>query len=150
MTLRACVLYTIRLQSINFYSCVVCHLSCRSLMRSAYIEHVVTPEEVARNHHYHSPPPTARPLLLKSERLAPGHLSSTTHRTHRPQLHLQEAVADNVDPTPAPKRICIWASEKMDGQKTIWLQQIINLNKVSSKNLFVTHIMPKLISKCVV
>jgi hypothetical protein len=32
--------------------------------------------------------------------------------------------------THSKKRICIWTSDTMDGQKNIWLQQMLNLKKV--------------------
>ena len=95
------------------------------------MEHVLSPEKIKENRRFYSPP-------SQYEESIP----SQTHKKTLIKMTIGEgptAEELNMPPSAAvtrdvsvkrKKNICLWTSDTMDGQKNIWLQQMLAMNRV--------------------
>lgn len=82
-----------------------------------YIEYVLSPEEIKNNRKFYG----AQIPKISSEE------------------QIRSTRGDGM--TNGVTNICIWGSDQMDGQKTIWFQQAKHLNQVSACYVHITYLL---------
>jgi hypothetical protein len=113
---------------------------------TGYMEHVLSPSEISQNRRFYTPHvhdiqhSSSLSENTKSSRsvikMTIGVGDETTVVSDQ-KISPSSAASNSLlssnsvySATHSKKRICIWTSDTMDGQKNIWLQQMLNLKKV--------------------
>ena len=96
--------------------CVFIHSQLVSLV--GYVEFVLSPEEIQQHRRL-------------SNDVDPADSAQPPSRS--------EPISEpSSDPADRPRMICVWGTDHMDGQKSIWLQQMRHLDQVLPPLVFVT------------
>lgn len=118
---------------------------------AGYMEHVLAPDEIKENRRYFAPHPSmdgdidmdTKDSSLQKVAVAGEGGGRATKTASKPLLKMTlgsrfsssaKVIAmptAQSTSTHRKQRICMWTSDVMDGQKNIWLQQMLALNRVS-------------------